>query len=224
MNQRHSQPETLVGHVDCQVQKMATRQDEVEGNIAAAPLADYALVQRCVAGEVGAWEELYAQCHDPLLALIRRMLGPGKSDPNLVDEIAARVWYALVADDGQLLTRYDPEKGTRIITFMRAVAKDLMGRHFRTERRRRYRELKSLQHTRRQHAANNESFASFYSVGEFLGTLSPKERQFADAHLLGEASDNGNGDGQEDGGLHSLSDFWQLSCRVHRKLLQFLNR
>ena len=52
------------------------------------------LVDRCLLGEVAAWEEIYRQCHDPLCAAIKSLLGPGFHDPNLVDDIAARVWYA----------------------------------------------------------------------------------------------------------------------------------
>ena len=72
--------------------------------------ADGLLAKRCLAGEVAAWEELYAQCHEPLLISIRIMLGPQSADASLVDEIAARVWYALVANDGKLLSRYKPSR------------------------------------------------------------------------------------------------------------------
>ncbi len=72
--------------------------------------ADRQLVDRCLAGEVAAWEEFYAQCHKPLGTAIRIMLGR-PHDPNLVAEIAARVWYALVAKDGELLARYSPAYG-----------------------------------------------------------------------------------------------------------------
>ena len=70
--------------------------------------ADRKLVDRCLAGEVAAWEEFYAQCHDPLCTAIRIILGRSHGDANLVDEIAARVWYALVADDGALWSGIRP--------------------------------------------------------------------------------------------------------------------
>ena len=53
--------------------------------------ADAALVERCRVGEVAAWSELYAQCHDSLLASISIMLGPQSGDLDLIDELAARV-------------------------------------------------------------------------------------------------------------------------------------
>ena len=58
--------------------------------------ADADLAKRCVDGEVAAWEELYAQCHQPLLVSIEMMLRPNNADRNLVDELAARAWYAQI--------------------------------------------------------------------------------------------------------------------------------
>jgi hypothetical protein len=92
--------------------------------------ADSLLAKRCCAGEPAAWEQFYAQCHEPLLASIRMMLGLQSSDANLVNDIAARVWYALVENDGALLARYKPDQGTMLITFMCALAKDQIVRYF----------------------------------------------------------------------------------------------
>lgn len=91
--------------------------------------ADLLLAERCLAGEPAAWEEFYTQCHEPLLVSVRIMLGPQGSDANLVDEIAARVWYALVANDGELLARYKPDQGARLITFICKLAKDQIVRN-----------------------------------------------------------------------------------------------
>jgi hypothetical protein len=103
-------------------------------------MADVALAKRCVAGEVAAWEQLYGQCQLRLLAAIYTMLGPQGADLTLAHEIAVRVWYALVADDGELLKRYSPKYGARLIAFMRALARDEISRHLRSERRRRERD------------------------------------------------------------------------------------
>ena len=91
--------------------------------------ADYRLARRCVDGEVAAWEEIYAQCHDRLLSLIRAILSGGNTDLSLADEIAARVWYALVENDGKLLLKYDPKRGASLMTFMRVLCSRYV--HFR---------------------------------------------------------------------------------------------
>lgn len=104
--------------------------------LAEALAADARLAERCIAGEVAAWDELYAGCHDRLLASIVALLGGRSDDPNFVDEIAAQVWHALVKNDGELLLRYDPARGARLVTFIQTVAKDILNRHRRSERRR----------------------------------------------------------------------------------------
>jgi hypothetical protein len=177
--------------------------------------ADAMLVERCVAGEVAAWEQLYAQCHNPLLVSIEIMLGRVSSDSNLVDEIGARVWYALVANDGELLTRYNPNRGARLGTFLRALAKDEIARHFRAEVRRRKRELSALRE-RPQHQGRDPDYP-VNSLGEFLGTLTPHERAFCSDHLLAETSAATNEK------PCAAANVWQLSHRIYRKLVKFLD-
>jgi hypothetical protein len=177
--------------------------------------ADGLLAKRCLAGEVAAWEELYTQCHDPLLVSIRIMLGSQSADANLVDEIAARVWYALVANDGELLSRYKPSRGARLITFMRARANSEIVRYIRTEVRHRKRELAALRE-RPQHQGQDGA-QPISVLAEFLGTLTPREQVFCSEHLLGETPD-------ALGPAYSVPNIWQLSHRIRRKLLRFLGR
>jgi len=176
--------------------------------------ADSLLAERCLAGEVAAWEQFYTQCHEPLLVSVRIMLGPQSSDASLVDEIAARVWYALVANDGKLLARYKPDRGARLITFMRALAKDEIVRYFRAEIRRRNRELTALRE-RPQHQSENAR-QPVNSMAEFIGTLTPHERVFCSDYLLAEPS----GAVEQ---KYSRANIWQLSHRIRCKLLQFLD-
>ena len=191
---------------------------ESDGPDPAALEADRRLAKRCVAGEVAAWEEFYARCHDALLANVQTLLGDRTSDANVVDEIAAQVWYALVANDGKLLARYDPAHGGRLTTFMRAIAKDLVCRHFRSEQRRLDREREASQDKPPHHADDRDRLES--SLDEFLETLEPGERQFCDEHLLSSPGD-GNGEAGQNGEL-SHAGFWRRTRRVYRRLLGFL--
>jgi hypothetical protein len=175
--------------------------------------ADADLARRCLAGEVAAWEAFYAQCHDPLMVSIRIMLGRQASDASLVEEIAARVWYAMVANDGELLARYDPGRGARLITFMRTLAKDEISRHLRAEFRRRERLLVALRERPQQRA---ELAHTASSLAEFLGTLTPNERSFCSDYLLARAPEGV-------AAKHSMANVWQLSRRVYQKLLRFLD-
>jgi hypothetical protein len=175
---------------------------------------DAQLVKRCVAGEVVAWEEIYQLCHEPLLVSVRILLGRHANDRNLVDEIPARVWYAVVKKDGDLLSRFDPTRGARLITFLRTLAKDEISRYFRAEFRRRERLLAVLRERRQPRL--EELGAPDDSLDEFLGTLTPHERAFCSDYLLSNPA-------EEDGQRKSLANIWQLSRRVYRKLLKFLD-
>ncbi len=154
--------------------------------------ADQDLVQRCLAGEVSAWGELYAQYHPPLCTAIKAILGRQSYDPNLVDEIAARVWYAIIADDGQRLGRYDPKRGGHLSTYLALIARNTVKEYFRAERRRRQREMAaSLPEAGfggpPSHALwlSPEDYLSSLEMGEFLATLTPSAQEFLAAFLLG---------------------------------------
>jgi hypothetical protein len=183
-------------------------------------VADQRLVARCLVGEVGAWEDLYAQCHAPLSVSIEMMLGQGCSDPHLVDEIAARVWYALIDNDGELLAKYDIDRGARLITFLRAVAKDEISRYFRTERRRRRRERTAWEEKPLHHAPDHGQPATV--LAEFFSTLTPHERDFCGEVLLCSPADT-EADSPPARQERSSASAWQLTHRIHRKLLDFLD-
>ena len=184
--------------------------DRVPGD---GPSRDQQLVDRCLAGDVSAWEDLYTRCHGPLLALIKGMLR--SADTSLIDEIAARVWYALVADDGALLTRFDPSRGNRLITFMRAIARDEGKRYFRAEVRRKQRE--EIATRQKSVDAESEAPVPHFLVEEFLTTLSPTDRSFCLQHVLAAPT--------KDGGIPSSRPAgWQQTHRLYKKLLAFLGR
>lgn len=178
-----------------------------------AVLADRALIEACLKGEPAAWTRLYECFHDPLLAAIRGFLRDAATDLSLVDEIAARVWYALVRDDAELLARFDVDRGCRLITFLSVLAKSEARQYFRSERRRRSREEK----VSRPEMESEEIDLSFSTVSheEFLASLSPSERAYFTSVLIA-------GDGEDASDEYSLGNAWQLRHRVRKKLTQFL--
>ena len=215
VKEKNLSPEPPAESLAASAQQQGDAQAEHDGCSRTALRADAILAKRCVAGEVAAWEELYAQCHDPLCLSIKLMLGRLSADQSLVDEIAARVWYALVANDGDLLARYNPKRRARLITFMRTLAKGEISNHFRAEVRRRERELVALRERPQHQGAEPEHTISVLS--EFLDTLSPGERGFCNEHLLAEAADAG-------AVAYSSASIWQLTRRVYQKLMRFLSR
>jgi DNA-directed RNA polymerase specialized sigma24 family protein len=195
--------------------------------------ADRQLIDRAVAGETAAWEELYQQCHRPLMTAIRSMLRNKAVDVNLVDELAARVWYAVVRDQGELLKRFDPARGCRLTTYLTTLAKDEASRLFRSERRRRRREAASCDNPALTDATASKAGHTSVTIAEFEATLTPSEKKFYDeivakpnsANLQpSPASSNGNGaNGNGTAVSRSQANHWQLSHRVRRKLERFLD-
>ena len=152
--------------------------------IAGTAEGDRQLAKRCLAGEVAAWEELYGRYHEPLCRAIGGMLGAGGSDLSRVDEIAARVWYAVVRNDGELLDRFDPARHTRLGGFLRGLARIEIMQYFRTEYRRRNQEAACV-----AHAGGSVGYSDWQvnaMIDDFATTLTAGEQEFLEEHLLGQ--------------------------------------
>jgi hypothetical protein len=202
------------------VDERAAQPQEVEGRSASsarmnAAQSDRLLVERCLLGEVAAWEELYSQHHSALCFSIRSSLTPACRDANLVDEIVARVWYALVRNDGELLDRFDPQWGLRLATFLRGLARLEIMQYFRAEQRRRKREAKA---GRRPPSVNTLPDCQIAAMlDEFTATLTEGEQRFLEEYLLLSPQEATNTEGAE------LSDanIWQRRHRIRSRLLAF---
>ena len=180
----------------------------------AAVAADRQLVDRCLAGDVAAWSLLYQQTHDSLLATIRSFLGRAGHDRNLVEEVAARVWYAVVKDDFALLARFDVRRSCRLSTFLSVLAKSETRMLFRSERRR-----KSREHLVSRPELDDDvpMPGALASDEEFLATLSPAEKTFYLDVLVAPSERR---DLAEQG--YSSENMWQLNYRVRKKLERFI--
>jgi hypothetical protein len=174
---------------------------------------DCDVVERCVSGDTAAWSIIYAQNHDSLLAGIRTYLGHIGHDSNLVDEIAARTWYALVRDDFKLLNRYDVKFGCRLSTFLSLLAKNEARQLLRSERRRKDRERAA---SRPEIQRPKEDLLSVISNEEFFATLSPSERTFCLDVLLAKET-------VDEEAQYTNSNRWQLRHRVLKKLKHFFS-
>ena len=177
---------------------------------------DRNLVERCLAGDVSAWSEIYRTFHGSLLVSIRRYLNRAGQDMNLVEEVAARVWYALIRDKFELLAKFDVSRGCRLSTFLSVVAKNETRVLFRSERRRRTRE----------HLASRPDFFEDSSLDssklltdeEFLVTLSRAERTFFLDVLAAPPDERVQAEQ-----AYSTENNWQLRHRIRTKLDQFIS-
>ena len=136
-------------------------------------------------------------------------MGRTVHDFHLVDEISARVWYALVRNDFELMNRFDAARGCRFSTFLSVLAKTETRLLLRSERRRKVRELVAS----KPEIANQQD--NVLEDDEFLATLSPAERLFFDEVLLSTY-------GLKNETQYTQHNLWQLRHRVRRKLEQFL--
>lgn len=178
-----------------------------------AILADRALIEACLSGQPAAWTRLYDCFHEPLLAAIRGFLRDAATDLSLIDEIAARVWYALVRNDAELLSRFDVNRGCRLITFLSVLAKSEARQYFRSERRRRTREEKVSRPE--MEPEQIDLSASTVTHEEFLASLSPTERTYFTTVLTA-------AEGEDAGDEYSVGNTWQLRHRVRKKLNEYL--
>jgi DNA-directed RNA polymerase specialized sigma24 family protein len=178
--------------------------------------ADGLLAQRCIAGEVSAWEELYHKCHDPLRVSIRIQLGRSGSDSQLVDEMAARVWYALVDRDGLQLTKYKSSRGS-LMTFIRLIARKEVSHYFRSEQRRLKNELAGFTRGNREaFVQRGESISTM--LAEFMTSLTPREREFCYEYL--QISSDDRRSTRETN--YSPANIWQLTRRIYKKFLTYI--
>ncbi len=206
---------------DIEIGSLEDETDSIQGDLDLSGVEqDRELIGRCLAGEVNAWEELYCRCNPALLSSIKVLLGGGGCDLNLVDEIAARVWYALIENDGRLLARYDPRRGARLITFLRSVAKTEVCRHFCGEQCRRRCERIALCATPAHDPADDAQTAA--SLREFLPTLTAGERGFYEDHLAGHPAGGGVAGAVDSEPLSPNAR--QFRHRIREKLLRFLGR
>jgi RNA polymerase sigma factor (sigma-70 family) len=170
------------------------------------------LVDRCRDGDEFAWEQMHAQCQAYVLRQIRYMLRDRARDADLVEEIAARVWFGLVSHDGYLLNRFEPKNGSGLKNYLAAIARFEVLRHLRGEFRRKRREHE----TRAMRVSDRDDrlLADIaMDVNDFLPQLTPREQEFFHHVLLG------------NNGHHlriSAPNAWQLKHRIRKKLLEFL--
>ncbi len=179
-------------------------------------LRDGLLIDRCLSGDVSAWSEIYREFHDSLLVSIRRYLNRAGQDINVVEEIAARVWYALIKNGFELLARFDVSRGCRLSTYLSIVAKNETRVLFRSERRRRSREqLASRPDITDESRLETTQLAS---DDEFLVTLSQAEQAYFMDVLVAAPAEREAAEQN-----YSIENNWQLRHRIRKKLEQYIS-
>jgi DNA-directed RNA polymerase specialized sigma24 family protein len=186
------------------------------GSKADRALVDGQVVQSCLAGDERSWERLYRKCHPRLRKAIELLLGADASDSHVIEEIAARVWYAVLKDNCRLLAAYDAERDSALDSFLMGLARIEILRYTRAERRRHSHEMSGGRRRLEEQRVSDWQLASM--MEEFTSTLTPGERDFMKRFLTGPAED------QTEAELGDLppTTVWTRRYRIRRKLNRFL--
>ena len=179
---------------------------------------DQRLAERCLAGDERAWEQIYQQCHPPLLRAVKLLLGQDAGDIHLVDEMAARVWYTLLRDGGRLLASYDATRDSNLNAFLMGMARIEIMRHMRAERRRRSYELIGGRKILAEGRVPDWQLANM--MDEFTSTLTPPELEFMERFLLDAPGSEADADVAE----IPATSVWQRRHRLRLKLQAYLDR
>jgi len=150
------------------------------------------------------------------MRVVKTMLGDQASHVHLVDEITARVWYALVREDARLLSRCEAQEQFQLDTFLMGLARIEILRHRRDQRRRQRHEVAGGRKAMRQRQLSDGELCRM--IDDFVTTLTPQEQQFVDEVLLAPPVEDGNRNAL---GLRK-SAVWQRRRRIRRKLEAFL--
>lgn len=170
------------------------------------------IIAKCLTGDGAAWQEFYSRYRKSLLDSIHKQLGVKASNTDLVEEIAARVWYSLVCRDYRRLRAY--EKGRAgFKTYLASLARQQVRLYYREKQRQRRREVPLADSD--NGCGGCADWPPAATQEEFIATLSRREKQYFEQHLLGNAVET------ESASL-SVANRWKLRQRVFDKLKAFL--
>ena len=138
----------------------------------AAVLADEQLVVRCLRNERTAWAELFELCHSRIVTRVCSVLRRAPGTLDAAEEVAAKVWLAVVVDEGRLLRRFDAGNGTRVATYLSGIAGKETLKFLRSSRRRKHREAEYGKAAARR---TSTTPVALLELKEFLSLLTPAE-------------------------------------------------
>jgi DNA-directed RNA polymerase specialized sigma24 family protein len=165
------------------------------------------LVAQCLQGQDTAWETLFHLYHPRLVNIIKALIH-NEGGMEQAEEIAARVWGSLCAEEYVRLRRYTPGSGC-LLSYLASMARRQIWRMKRTETSRHSRECNVA---RREGAWDD--IGGEVAIQEFLATLTRREREFCLSELLNQARPASRSS-------ISRANNWQLRCRVLKKFRRF---
>src|SRR5215212_9541128 len=87
-----------------------------------AHLSPDTLIQKCVAGEVAAWEEFMRRYHRLIAGVVFRTTQKWReSSPATMDDLIQETYLKLRADESRLLRAYDPKHPDAIYGYLTVI-------------------------------------------------------------------------------------------------------
>lgn len=96
-----------------------------------AQLSPEALIQKCVNGDVPAWEEFMSRYHRLIAGVVFRTTQKwGDVSPQTMDDLIQDTYLKLCADDYRLLRAYDPKHPDAIFGYLKVITANLVHDRF----------------------------------------------------------------------------------------------
>jgi RNA polymerase sigma-70 factor, ECF subfamily len=96
-----------------------------------AQLSPEALIQKCVNGDVAAWEEFMSRYHRLIAGVVFRTSQKwGEVSPQTMDDLIQDTYLKLCADDYRLLRGYDPKHSDAIYGYLKIITTNLVHDRF----------------------------------------------------------------------------------------------
>ena len=100
-----------------------------------AQLSPEALIQMCITGDVGAWEEFFHRYHRMIAGVVFRTTQKWReSSPATMDDLIQEIYLKLCADNYRLLRGYDPKHPDAIYGYLKAITANVVHDRFKALR------------------------------------------------------------------------------------------
>ena len=155
-----------------------------------AQLSPEALIQLCINGDAGAWEEFMHRYHRLIAGVVFRTSQKwGESSPTTIDDLIQEIYLKLCADEYRLLRGYDPKHPDAIYGYFKVIAANVVHDRFKA--------LHSEKRGGDQIVEDLTALENRSGVDEGLGTKQAMEREILlreieahlEASLLGDTAD-----------------------------------
>jgi RNA polymerase sigma-70 factor (ECF subfamily) len=135
-----------------------------------AQLSPEAIIEKCVQGDVAAWEEFMSRYHRLIAGVVFRTTQKwGETSPLTIDDLIQDTYLKLCADDFRLLRAYDPKHPDAIFGYLKVITANVVHDRFKA--------LRSDKRGGDQIAEDLTTLENRSDAGKAFGTQDAMERE-----------------------------------------------